>query len=86
MSAANDGSARPDPEAEPPARRPRGNPAPVYRDAPRTEVMEAASARATTVSHRFGTARAALIRRDVPQDSPDPAPNDDDDKRDLDNS
>jgi hypothetical protein len=86
VSAANDGSAQPDPEAEPPARRPRGNPAPVYRDAPRTEVMEAASARATTVSHRFGTARPALIRRDVQQDNPDPGPSDDDDTRDLDRS
>ena len=67
MSAANDEPAQPDPGAERPIRRPRANPAPLYRDAPRTEVMESASARATTISHRFGTARPALIRRDTPE-------------------
>lgn len=86
MSAANEESVQPDPESEPPARRPRANPAPVYRDAPRTEVMEAASARATTVSHRFGTTRPALIRRDVPPQHPEPEPSDDDETPDLDRS
>ncbi len=86
MSAANDDPAQPEPAAEPPARRPRANPALVYRDAPRTEVIEAASARATTVSHRFGTARPALIRPDVPQEHPEPAPSDNDETDDLDRS
>jgi hypothetical protein len=49
-------------------------------------VIEAASARATTVSHRFGTARPALIRPDVPQEHPEPAPSDNDETDDLDRS
>jgi len=40
----------------------RGNPAPVYRDEPRTDEVSAASARASTVTHRFGGVRYALSR------------------------
>jgi hypothetical protein len=41
----------------------KGNPALVYRDEPSTDEMRYASARATTVSHRFGGVRHALTRR-----------------------
>jgi hypothetical protein len=43
----------------------RGNPAPVLRDEPVTDDMAAASARASTVTHRFGGVRYALTRPDV---------------------
>jgi hypothetical protein len=43
----------------------RGNPAPVLRDEPVTDDVTAASARATTVTHRFGGVRYALARPDV---------------------
>lgn len=42
----------------------RGNPALVYRDEPLSGDMEAASTRASTVSHRFGGVRYALTRSD----------------------
>ncbi|AGL21519.1 hypothetical protein [Actinoplanes sp. N902-109] len=42
----------------------RGNPAAVYRDERHTDGMQAATTRATTVSHRFGGVRYALTRRD----------------------
>jgi hypothetical protein len=41
----------------------KGNPALVYRDEPLTDEVEAASARATAVSNRFGGVRYALTRR-----------------------
>ncbi|MET0522476.1 MAG: hypothetical protein ABW156_10975 [Jiangellaceae bacterium] len=40
----------------------RGNPPPVLRDEPRTDEVVAASARASTVTHRFGGVRYALTR------------------------
>lgn len=43
----------------------RGNPAPVLRDEPLTDDVTAASARASTVSHRFGGVRYALSRPDA---------------------
>jgi hypothetical protein len=43
----------------------RGNPAPVLRDEPLTDEVTAASARASTVTHRFGGVRYALTRPDV---------------------
>lgn len=43
----------------------RGNPAPVLRDEPLTDDVMAASARATTVTHRFGGVRYALARPEV---------------------
>jgi hypothetical protein len=42
----------------------RGNPAPLLRDERLTDCMEAATTRATTVSHRFGGVRYALTRHD----------------------
>jgi hypothetical protein len=54
---------QPDPtDAEPAQRHPRANPALVYRDDPHTEAVVAASARATTVSRRFGSRRRTLTR------------------------
>jgi len=41
-----------------------GNAAPVYRDDVRTDDVEAASTRASTVTHRFGGVRYALSRPD----------------------
>ncbi|UQU65147.1 hypothetical protein COUCH_02005 [Couchioplanes caeruleus] len=51
----------------------RGNPAPVLRDERLTDCMEAATTRATTVSHRFGGVRYALTRHDgvLPDAGPD---------------
>jgi len=43
----------------------RGNPAPVLRDEPLTDDVMAASARASTVTHRFGGVRYALTRPDT---------------------
>jgi hypothetical protein len=40
----------------------RGNPALVYRDEPLTDDVAAATARASTVTHRFGGVRYALSR------------------------
>ena len=57
----------------------RGNPALVYRDERLPDGMEAATTRATTVSHRFGGVRYALTRNDgihpsspTPDDGGDP--------------
>jgi hypothetical protein len=57
----------------------RGNPASVYRDERHTDGMQAATTRATTVSHRFGGVRYALTRKDgfrpgppLPDDGGDP--------------
>jgi hypothetical protein len=43
----------------------RGNPSLVYRDEPLTDDVMAATARASTVTHRFGGVRYALSRPDV---------------------
>ncbi|MEV4635717.1 hypothetical protein AB0J80_00015 [Actinoplanes sp. NPDC049548] len=43
----------------------RGNPALVYRDERLPDGMEAATTRATTVSHRFGGVRYALTRNEA---------------------
>jgi hypothetical protein len=63
MSVPNSGPEIPDPKdpdgTEPPRR---GNPAPLYRDEPRIDDVEAATTRASTVSHRFGGVRYALSR------------------------
>jgi hypothetical protein len=52
-----------DPDAAEVSRR--GNPAPVLRDKSQTDDVTAASARASTVTHRFGGVRYALARPDV---------------------
>jgi len=43
----------------------RGNPAPVLRGGPETDDVVAATARASTVTHRFGGVRYALTRPDA---------------------
>ena len=63
MSVPNVGPAHPEPgehDAADSVRR--GNPALVYRDEPITDDVAAASARASTVTHRFGGVRYALSR------------------------
>jgi hypothetical protein len=64
MTVPNAGPLQPDPAAPDGMDMRRGNPALVYRDEPLNGDMEAASTRATTVSHRFGGARYALTRSD----------------------
>lgn len=50
----------------------RGNPAPVLRGGSRTDDVMAASARASTVTHRFGGVRYALARPEVAGSDPEP--------------
>ena len=64
MTVPNAGPLQPDPSGPEGAEARRGNPALVYRDEPLTGGMEAASTRASTVSHRFGGVRYALTRSD----------------------
>jgi len=68
MSVPNIGPERPDPNDTEEAQR-GGNAALVYRDDAPTDEVEAASARASAVTHRFGGVRYALNRRQA-----DPAP------------
>ena len=73
MSIPNIGPAHPesgDPDASDGPRR--GNPALVYRDEPLTDDVAAASARASTVTHRFGGVRYALSRPDAAARDSDP--------------
>ena len=63
MSVPNSGPQRPDPnnpEAMDNVRK--GNPALVYRDELPTDDVQAASTRASAVSHRFGVSRHTLSR------------------------
>ena len=62
MTVPNAGPLQPDPSGPEGAEARRGNPALVYRAEPLTGGMEAASTRASTVSHRFGGARHPLTR------------------------
>lgn len=62
MSVPNAGPERQDPSDADDGRV--GNAALVYRDDVRTDDVEAASARASTVTHRFGGVRYALSRPD----------------------
>jgi hypothetical protein len=62
MTVPNAGPQQPDPRDPDVADARRGNPALVYRDEPLTGGMEAASTRASTVSHRFGGVRHPLTR------------------------
>jgi hypothetical protein len=50
----------------------RGNPAPVLKDGSLTDDVMAASARASTVTHRFGGVRYALTRPEVAVADPEP--------------
>ena len=68
MSVPNIGPEHPDPHDPEEAQR-GGNAAQVYRDDTGTDEFEAASARASTVTHRFGGVRYALSRRET-----DPGP------------
>ena len=52
-----------------------GNAALVYRDDRPTDDIQAATARASTVTHRFGGVRYALSRPTA--DEPEPPPSDD---------
>jgi hypothetical protein len=74
MSVPNSNPELPDPPDPPGSgstqRPPRANPAPVYRDNPHTEAAEAASARASTVSRRFGSTPRILTRRDADDGGP----------------
>jgi hypothetical protein len=76
MTVPNAGPHQPDPTDPDGTDARRGNPALVYRDEPLNGDMEAASTRATTVSHRFGGVRYALTRSDGfpagPADGGDP--------------
>jgi hypothetical protein len=75
MTVPNAGPQQPDPTDPDGTDARRGNPALVYRDEPLTGGIEAASTRATTVSHRFGGVRHPLTRSDrFP--SAEPHPND----------
>jgi len=66
-------------EAETPRR---GNPALVYRDEPLTDEVTAATARASTVTHRFGGVRYALSRPEAtPADRERPTEEGDSDAR-----
>ena len=64
MTVPNAGPQQPDPVDVGGTDTRRGNPAFVHRDELLPGGMEAASTRATTVSHRFGGARHALTRTD----------------------
>lgn len=50
----------------------RGNPAPVLKGGSQTDDVMAASARASTVTHRFGGVRYALTRPGVEVADPEP--------------
>jgi hypothetical protein len=64
MTVPNAGPQQPDPMDSDGAEARRGNPALVYRDEPLSGGMEAASIRATTVSHRFSGVRHPQTRSD----------------------
>jgi len=74
MTVPNSGPQQPDPTEAHGLGPRRGNPAVIYRDEPLAGGMEAASTRATAVSHRFGGIRHALCRTDrfpPPEQHPD---------------
>jgi hypothetical protein len=64
MSIPNAGPHQPDPTDPGTLDLRRGNPALIYRDEPVTDDMAAASTRAATVSHRFGSVRHPLTHHD----------------------
>ena len=74
MSVPNIGPELPDPN-DPVDPQRGGNAALVYRDDAPTDDVQAASARASTVTHRFGGVRYALSR---PEPPPAPTPEDGD--------
>jgi hypothetical protein len=74
MSIPNIGPELPDPD-NPTSDSRRGNPASVYRDQAPDDV-QAASTRASAVSHRFGDTRSALSRPSRPADGGESDPHD----------
>ncbi|MBD0293560.1 MAG: hypothetical protein ICV70_08310 [Jiangellaceae bacterium] len=72
MSVPNIGPELPDPDNPTADGTRRGNPAPVYRDEAPTDDVQAASTRASAVSHRFGGARSTLSRPIRNQQSGEP--------------
>jgi hypothetical protein len=62
MSIPNIGPELPDPDSQASDHSRKANPAPVYRDESPTDDVQAASTRASAVSHRFGGARSTLSR------------------------
>ena len=75
MSIPNIGPELPDPDV-PATDSKRGNPASVYRDEAATDDVQAASTRASAVSHRFGGARSTLSRPPRPVDGGESDPHD----------
>ena len=74
MSIPNIGPEHPEPgDADAAEGARRGNPALVYRAEPRTDEIAAASARASTVTHRFGGVRYALSRPHVAVSDEEPS-------------
>jgi hypothetical protein len=75
MAIPNIGPELPDPHQAPDHPR-KGNPALVYRDDGPTDDVQAASTRASAVSHRFGSVRYALNRPPLPNDGGESDPDD----------
>jgi hypothetical protein len=71
MSVPNIGPEMPDPSHPEGSDHRKGNPAPMYRDEPLTDDVQAASTRASALTHRFGGVRYALSR---PEAGPAPTP------------
>ncbi len=76
MSVPNIGPELPDPDDQAADYLRKGNPAPVYRDEAPTDDVQAASTRASAVSHRFGGVRYALSRPPRPADGGESDPHD----------
>ena len=76
MSVPNIGPEVPGPDDQAADHLRKGNPAPVYRDEAPTDDVQAASTRASTVSHRFGGVRYALSRPPRPTDGGESDPHD----------
>ena len=76
MSIPNIGPELPDPDNQPSDRARKANPAPVYRDEAPTDDVQAASTRASAVSHRFGGVRYALSRPPRPTEGGETDPHD----------
>ena len=76
MSIPNIGPELPDPDNQASDHSRKANPAPVYRDESPTDDVQAASTRASAVSHRFGGARSTLSRPPRPTESGETDPHD----------
>ncbi len=76
MSVPNIGPELPDPDNQASDHSRKANPAPVYRDESPTDDVQAASTRASAVSHRFGGARSTLSRPPRPTKGGETDPND----------